>query len=211
MENGAETRLSRMRARILAAAETLFPEKGFLGTSMDEVAAAAQVSKQTVYSHFGSKEALFIAVAEGMTGRAVSKHRSRVDAMTYERDVGDFLFHFAVEQLAVVMTSDLMRLRRLVIAEVERFPELGRALYRNGPGRAIDRLTEALRHYQASGHVEIGDLVQAATFFNWLVMGGPTTEAMLLGQASMRERSSYEAHARECTRIFMAAYGAPET
>lgn len=210
MEHRAETRLSRMRARILTAAETLFPEKGFLGTSMDEVAAAAQVSKQTVYSHFRSKEALFIAVAEGMTGRAVSEHRSRVDAMTYERDVGDYLFHFAVEQLAVVMTTDLMRLRRLVIAEVERFPDLGRTLYRNGPGRAIDRLTEALDHYRASGRLTVIDLAQAATFFNWLVMGGPTTEAMLLGQASMCDRASYEAHARECVRIFLAAYGATE-
>lgn len=210
MENGAETRLSRMRARILAAAESVFPDRGFLGTSMDEVAAAAQVSKQTVYSHFGSKEALFIAVAEGMTGRAVSEHQSRVDAMTYERDAGDYLFHFAVEQLAVVMTPDLMRLRRLVIAEVERFPDLGRALYRNGPGRAIDRLAEALGHYKSSGQVSVHDPAQAAAFFNWLVMGGPTTEAMLLGQGSMRDRASYEAHARECTRIFLAAYPAPE-
>lgn len=208
MANGAQTRTIRMRGRILAAAETLFPEHGFVGTSMDEVAAVAQVSKQTVYAHFGSKEALFIAVAEGMTGRAVTEHKSRVDAMTYDRDVGDYLFHFAVEQLAVVMTPDLMRLRRLVIAEVDRFPDLGQALYRNGPGRAIDRLAEALNHYRAKGDIKSADIRQAAAFFNWLVMGGPTTEAMLLGQSSLRDRAGYEAHARECARIFLAAYGA---
>src|SRR5690606_22208157 len=46
------------RAAILQAAERMFLQHGFEGVSMDQIAAAAGVSKLTVYSHFGDKDAL---------------------------------------------------------------------------------------------------------------------------------------------------------
>lgn len=210
MANGAERRVARTREIILAAAEQLFPEKGFLGTSMDDVAATASVSKQTVYAHFGSKEALFVAVVEGMTGAAVDEHRSRIERRSELLPIADYLYGFAVEQLSIVMTPALLRLRRLVIAEVDRFPELGAALHRNGPGRSIDRLAAAFSNYVARGQLRLGDARQAAGFFNWLVMGGPTNDAMFLGEAAIASRDHYEAHAHECVRIFLAAYGATQ-
>ncbi len=48
------------RAAILDAAKQMFTQHGFDGVSMDQIAAAAGVSKLTVYSHFGDKEALFV-------------------------------------------------------------------------------------------------------------------------------------------------------
>src|SRR4051812_7291322 len=51
-------------AAILEAAKRLFTTQGFDGTSMDQIAAAAGVSKLTVYSHFGDKENLFAACAK---------------------------------------------------------------------------------------------------------------------------------------------------
>ncbi|MDP5041225.1 MAG: TetR/AcrR family transcriptional regulator, partial [Paraglaciecola sp.] len=50
------------RKQILVAAGELFLEQGFSGCSMDMVAKHSAVSKQTVYSHFSNKEALFTAV-----------------------------------------------------------------------------------------------------------------------------------------------------
>ena len=47
------------RQGILEAATRLFTEQGYDGTSVDDIAAEAGVSKQTVYSHFGNKEKLF--------------------------------------------------------------------------------------------------------------------------------------------------------
>ena len=52
------------RAAILEAAKRLFTTQGFDGTSMDAIAAAAGVSKLTVYSHFQDKERLFTAAVE---------------------------------------------------------------------------------------------------------------------------------------------------
>src|ERR1700742_4043870 len=64
------SRSERKHTAILAAATDVFLHHGFLGTSMDEVAARAAVSKQTVYKQFASKEALFIAIGRSMTDGA---------------------------------------------------------------------------------------------------------------------------------------------
>ena len=50
------------RRAVLGAARSLFGGKGYAGTSVDEIAAAARVTKGAVYHHFASKEALFRAV-----------------------------------------------------------------------------------------------------------------------------------------------------
>src|SRR5947207_9408564 len=55
-------RSARKRQAILDAATTAFLSKGYLGTSMDEIAALARVSKQTVYKHFADKESLFTEI-----------------------------------------------------------------------------------------------------------------------------------------------------
>src|ERR1700730_18654570 len=52
---------------IREAATTLFLRSGYLGTSMDEIAALAGVSKQTLYTHFANKEQLFSELARGTT------------------------------------------------------------------------------------------------------------------------------------------------
>src|SRR5260370_39286886 len=63
-------RTERKRRAILQEAEALFLDRGFVGASVEEVAARAAVSKQTVYKQFESKAALFVAVVQGMTGPA---------------------------------------------------------------------------------------------------------------------------------------------
>ncbi len=207
MGKAAEARAERTRAAITAAAADLFLALGFLGTNMDEIAAFAGVSKQTVYAHFESKEALFLAVVRGLTGGAADEFRAQLADPDGERPVEEFLMEFAMLQLQIVMTPQLMQLRRLVIGEAVRFPQLGRALYEKGPGRSIERLTNAFAVYREQGVLEIGDLASAATFFNWLIMGGPVNNAMLLGDEAILEPDEITRQAEEAVRIFLAAYG----
>ncbi|KOF16756.1 TetR family transcriptional regulator [Ensifer adhaerens] len=207
MTNPVETRMTRKRQSILAAATELFLQRGFLATNMDEVAAMAGVSKQTVYAHFGTKEALFLDIVTGMTGVAGDELEEQVADPVDGRPIEDFLKDFAEQQLAIVMTPRLMQLRRLVIGEAERFPELGKRLHAKGPRRSIDRLRKALAHYRERGDVEARDLRGAASFFNWLVMGEPVNDAMLLGDQAIPGPDALRAHARESVRIFLSAYG----
>ena len=208
MGKGADARAARTRGIITAAAADQFLEKGFLGASMDEIAAAAGVSKQTVYAHFESKEALFLAMVQGLTGGAADSFRLRRDDPTGDEPIERFLLDFATLQLQIVMTPRLMRLRRLVIGEVGRFPELGRALHEKGPGHSNGRLARAFAVYRDKGELTVGNAREAAAFFNWLVMGGPVNDAMLLGDDAILGKMAIARQAREAVRIFLAAYGA---
>jgi len=52
------------REQLLAVSRKLFAEKGFEGTSVEEIAARAQVSKPVVYEHFGGKEGIYAVVVD---------------------------------------------------------------------------------------------------------------------------------------------------
>lgn len=207
MSNGAATRTRRSREKIVAAAEEVFLHNGFLGANMDAVAERAGVSKQTVYAHFHSKEALFIQVVEAMTGGAAREIREDEADGFDDRPVRDFLMQLALDQLTVVLTPRLMRLRRMVIGEVERFPELGRSLHDNGPGHAIRRLERVFAHYTRIGQLAAPDPNAAAVQFNWILMGASTNAAMMLGDAGIPKPAELRSHAKEAVRIFLCAFG----
>lgn len=198
----------RKHQAILDAAEMIFLRDGYLGTSMDEVAACSHVSKQTVYKHFGSKEALFVEIVTSMTSRAGDAIDVNMSAEPAGDDVGTYLFDYAITQLTVVLTPRLMQLRRLVIGEVARFPELAWVLYESGPKRAISQLAAHFEQFAERGLLKVEDPTLAASHFNWLVMAEPVNRAMLLGDGSIPSGPELGRHARRSVQVFLAAYGA---
>ena len=80
------------------------------------------------------------------------------------------------------MQPRLLQLRRLVIGEAGRFPELGRIFYERGPGRTVAALADAFERLAERGVLELDDPLLAAAHFNWLIMSIPINQAMLLGQ-----------------------------
>lgn len=208
MSPAVPARSERKRRAILAAAEELFLRHGYLGTSMDELAELSNVSKQTVYAHFGSKEALFVELVSSMTGGAGDALHDLDVEPAADGDVAGYLEQYAAGQLAIVMTPRLLKLRRLVIGEVGRFPALARALSENGPQRAIRSLAVAMTALRERGLLDFNDATEAATTFNWLVMGAPVNDAMLLGDDAIPTPEVQRSHAAHATRVFLAAYGA---
>jgi len=207
--DGAGGRSDRKRRAILAAATDLFLQHGYLGTNMDDVAARAVVSKQTVYKQFTSKEALFIAIVGGMTGAAGDEVQREIGELGEKNDPEVQLLVYAERQLIVVLTPRLMQLRRLIIGEASRFPELGRALYEGGPGRAVAGLAIALARWTERGLLAIEDPKAAASHLNWLIMGDPVNRAMMLGDEAIPGRAALRRHAADGVRVFLAAYGKP--
>jgi TetR/AcrR family transcriptional repressor of mexJK operon len=203
----AEPRSARKRRAILEAATAAFLRQGYLGTSMDEIAAAAGVSKQTVYKHFADKERLFTEIVAGAVDEAGDPLAGEVLELVQGRDVEAGLRELARRQLASVMQPRLMQLRRLVIGEAGRFPELGRAFYERGAGRAVALLAEAFERLGERGALAIEDPELAATHFNWLVMSAPVNRAMLLGDEGLPTRDELDRYADAGVRAFLAAYG----
>jgi TetR/AcrR family transcriptional repressor of mexJK operon len=206
LEAGPRDRIADKRSSILNAAAEIFLNGGFLGTSMDEIAAKARVAKQTVYAHFSNKRDLFVAMVSALTNQASDRVHVGVPEFHEGDDLKRYLTDYAVRQLQVVLTPRIIRLRRLVISEVLRFPELGEALYSGGPGRSIMSLAAIFERLAERGVLAIRNPSLAASQFNWLVMSAPLNRAMLLGDDAIPSASELQKHAAESVQLFLAAY-----
>jgi TetR/AcrR family transcriptional repressor of mexJK operon len=204
-----ERRSTRKRRAILEAATAVFLRNGYVGTSMDEIAALARVSKQTVYKHFADKERLFSEIVTATVDEIADPNYDEVLNLTDTGDVERDLRDFARGQLRAVMEPRLLQLRRLVIGEAGRFPQLGRLFYERGPGRTIDALATMFERLASRGALELDDPRLAAAHFNWLVMSIPLNQAMLLGEDEPATPTELKRYADAGVRAFLAAYRKP--
>ena len=199
----------RKRAAITEAATTLFLRDGYRGTSMEEIASVAGVSKQTVYKQFAHKEQLFSHVVQTLVNEASDPVHEAVQTVDVAGDVREELRAIARRQLQLVLRPRLMQLRRLVIAETIQFPKLGKVFFEQGPRRTIGALADTLRDFADRGALEIDDPELAATHFNWLLMGDALNRAMLLGLSKAPPARELDRWATTAVDTFLAAFGAP--
>jgi AcrR family transcriptional regulator len=174
---------------------------------MDEIATLAHVSKQTVYKQFSSKEALFVEIVTNMTNAASDAVHNAMPPFSDGGDVAGYLRDYGLRQLTIVLTPELMQLRRMVIGEVGRFPDLGKNLYDAGPKRAMAAFAAILSDLAQRGLLSIDDPAAAASDFNWLVISEPLNRVMLVGDNAIPSRTQLRRHATHAVGVFLAAYG----
>jgi AcrR family transcriptional regulator len=205
-DSAEDRRSDRKRRAIIDAATAAFLEHGFRGTSMDAVAAAGGVSKQTVYQHFGDKTRLFRELIAATVQEASDPVYDEVQRLANSGDLDSDLRDLARRLLRLVLQPTVMRLRRLVIAEARQFPDLGQAFYELGPGRTIAALADTFAELNRQGRLRAPDATLAATQFNWLVMAAPLNQAMLLGHDEPPTTRQINKWADTGVRTFLAAY-----
>ena len=105
-----------------------------------------------------------------------------------------------------MLTPRLMQLRRLVIGEVSRFPDLAKVLFERGPHRALTNLTTMFERLAARGLLALDDPSVAASQFNWLIMAEPLNRAMLLGDEEIPAADPLRRHVAAGVKVFLAAY-----
>ncbi len=150
--------------QILQGAMQVFLQQGYAGTSMDRVAAAAGVSKQTIYSHFQDKEGLFVALIERVT---IRRFQIVFGPEPLQGEPTLLLSRLAQVFLDKMVDQEYISLLRVIIAESGRFPELAQLYGRT----VIQRGRGILGHYFAS-HPELNIPDPEATaqiFFGSLV------------------------------------------
>ena len=78
---------AQRREQLLAIGRGLFAEKGFEGTSVEEIAATAGVSKPVVYEHFGGKDGLYAVVVEVETHKLLEAMKAALTKPNHPRRV----------------------------------------------------------------------------------------------------------------------------
>ena len=144
------------RTAILRAATEHFLRDGYEGTGLDAVAATAGVSKQTVYRHFTDKDTLFravIAAARAPRGTAPATGARLVDAT----DLRGSLARLGSALLAVTLDERVAALRRLMIGELGRRPELHDMWVAAEPRAFGERLAAEFEELAAAGVIEVPD------------------------------------------------------
>ncbi|NJO81218.1 MAG: TetR/AcrR family transcriptional regulator [Cyanobacteria bacterium RM1_2_2] len=121
---------------------------GYAATSMDKIAAAAGVSKATVYSHFHDKTGLFTALIQRL---ACQKELFVLQELqTTQAEPTLALKHFANQMLNnIAADPQILTFIRLVIGESGRFPELAQAFVKNIEKPGIEVLTGYLASHPA--------------------------------------------------------------
>ena len=174
---------------------------------MDDVAAAAAISKQTIYTHFSSKEELFADLVLGNTQRVEAFAEDLVKGFLEDADVEAGLRRTARRYLALVSRPEALQLRRLVLAEAGRFPDLARTYYERVPERVYGMLASLLADLSQQGRLKVEDPSEAAQHFAWLILGFTLDRAMFLPPDEAASSHDVEARADAGVDVFLAAYG----
>ncbi|MBL0373686.1 TetR/AcrR family transcriptional regulator [Rhizobium sp. KVB221] len=197
------------RLSILEAAANVFCRHGFAAASIDEIAAEACVSRQTVYNHYRDKDTLMMAVIDDVMSRANGMLFSVLSTFPEKADnIEDDLAAFAVRlNKNCVCNSDGKFIRKLVLNEGERYPHLFESWRQHGPLKLTNALSALFARLSVAGALKIDDFDLAARQF--LALSNADLQMLtLLGEMPSDEQ--LESAARNAVRTFLRAYGAGE-
>jgi TetR/AcrR family transcriptional repressor of mexJK operon len=194
---------------VLDAARTLFLRKGYAGTTMEEIAAQAGLTKRTVYNNYADKDALFtrivadvIAYAETFARDLHTHFSVGITAATLRASLNDLARRMALS----IVRPEVIALRRLLIGEAREFPALAANYFDRAPGQVIDALASEFENLGRRGLLRVSDGRRAAAQFAYLVVGEPLDRAMLVGTIPLKDHVM--SCAREGVETFLARYGA---
>jgi TetR/AcrR family transcriptional repressor of mexJK operon len=191
---------------IVAAASRLFMEKGYELTSMEAVARLAGVSKLTVYSHFKDKNDLFRAII-----------RTRCDTIIMPSSFAGFsavppqegLLRVATQLMGVIYSEESLRLKRTIMSEVKRHPEMADIFYDAGPRPVRAALADLLRAYAMQGQLIISDADIATEHFCSLIKGERYMSVLIMLEPSP-QGDALKAQMQSAVTCFLNAYAPRE-
>ncbi len=153
-------------AQILQAAGALFLESGYGAVSMDAVSKKANVSKATLYAHFGSKDELFRAM---IACECANSALAGVWEEARHLPIAEGLRLIGLTFVQFVTSPKALAVHRVVLGEAHRFPELARAFYEAGPEQTFLQVNAYLTEANRKGELAIPDVTIAVHQFFALV------------------------------------------
>jgi TetR/AcrR family transcriptional repressor of mexJK operon len=201
------SRLGRPKSRekrdaIREAAVELFMSEGLQRTSMDAVAAAAGVSKQTVYSHFESKDALFrecvrIKVADYGLGE---------DTLSPGLPAAETLHAFGRQFLELLQDPEVLSMFRLLAGECRTYPSMAQVFYEAGPAQNCEFLGSLLTQFAMRGELEVDDPVESASLLVAMFKAHYFLELLLRVRDTIDPRE-LDQHLERTVQRFLSLHG----
>lgn len=186
----------QLTRRVREHALQLFLERGYDGTSMDAIAAAAGTTKASLYARFPSKDAVFVSVLKWAVGRPdwpVPEPPSP--------DLDDLegaltaIAHMAANR---ALHPSMVKLSRVAAAHADRFPDVAR--HTSKVSRRHELLLELLRRHTEAGHIVADDPEILAEHFLGMVAGVPARLASFGVVTTVADR---ERHIAVAVRLFV--------
>ena len=194
------------RDSIVEGAGRVFLACGFVATSMDTIAAESGVSKQTIYSHFGSKDALFEAIVRQKCDEMmepVAQSELRGD------EPQEVLRSIARRFLLLILDPANTRLFKAIVAESERFPDLAKTFYRSGPRAVSDQLAAYLTEQHREGVLWVPDPKASGELF-FALMRADQYIRSILSITQEPGTDKIERHVDHAVEVFLAAHALVE-
>lgn len=187
---------------ILEAATSLFMERGFDGTSMDAIAKEADVSKQTVYSHFSTKDNLF---SSAITHKMEDYFPQGDFVVGESASLEEELTLVAAQFTKLLMSEDAMSVFRLLVSEAPKGSHLAEIFWEAGPMVMLGRLVAFLEKWQQRGALKIDDSEDAAKFMINLLKGHAHFE-LSIGLINKVSDDDFKASVKSSVAIFLKLY-----
>jgi TetR/AcrR family transcriptional regulator of autoinduction and epiphytic fitness len=193
----------RKRDAIVQAAIVEFRANGFEATSVDKVAARAEVSKRTLYNHFPSKDELFAAILQFLWETSASELQRAYDVA---RPVRDQLLELLHGKLAMLADDNFLALARVAIAAGLHSPERAQEMVAR-LGEKDGGMLEWMRAAQKHGALKAGDAAQAVKQLESLVKGVAFWPQVAMGQPCLAPAAQKKL-AAATVDLFLSHYGA---
>ncbi|MFQ1702459.1 TetR/AcrR family transcriptional regulator [Loktanella agnita] len=198
-----EAKKGRKFNQVLEGARKVFLCDGFEGTSVDDIARAACVSKATLYSYFPDKRFLFMHVAKNECCKLAD---NVIDNIATNAPVRDILSDIAIQMVEFITSDFGKRIFRICVGEGDRFPELAREFYESGPKMVRDQLVVIFAKAIERGELVIEDQELAADQFHELCKADLFTRIVFNMQDEFTD-AERQRIAQGAVDMFMARYG----
>ena len=202
-KKGKSQRLSsrgeQRKAKILSAATKLFLSDGYGETSIDAIVEKSGGSKATLYSYYPTKADLFRAVVDSIVTTQEGPVLGSLE------NVRETLVTFSEHRLGIVFSSNHRALMRLIISERDRFPDIARMYYEQGPLHSHMVLRDYFEILIERNVLDIRSADEACEFFRGMLLHQLYIEQLYLG-ASPLSAEEFGVKARHVVDRFLEAY-----
>ena len=167
-ETALTPRAEAKRLQLRTAAQRLFQDRGFTGTSTDAIASAAGVSKETLYRHYRTKEDLLSDVLQHFFADAIPP--TLIDRLSLQDDLQVTLSGLARSALGYMMKPDYLALLRVILTEAPHQPGVAVLFQTTVPMQAISIIKGILGAAHGRGLIPAVDFDAAARLFvGWML------------------------------------------